>query len=245
MNFFIAGMLQTLIWWIYFLTVSNIQTVAKSYISCASLVSAMRPVLQCCCVAAVNPPDDYQIAVSGSLQQTDQLISEDFLIIGPEGCILPIKLREAQKILYKGEDTLPHIKVAVSTGADEKQLTDLIRRYTAQTQTVVSPLMAGVEALGDDLFLIKLPEPITLPESMFVLQRAPFVMSYGPSSELSEVPSDLWAKHKNHVGRVTTAPPHVVQLKANAALPEIRQYNLPQRAIADIEGVIKSLLSFP
>lgn len=61
-----------------FFTVNNIQNIAKSFPSCASLVSAMRPVLECCCVAAVNPPDDYQTAASGSLS-TDQLICDNFL----------------------------------------------------------------------------------------------------------------------------------------------------------------------
>ncbi|XP_053192727.1 uncharacterized protein LOC128376898 [Scomber japonicus] len=72
--------------------------------------------------------------------------------------------------------------------------------------------------------------------------KPPHPAEYGPPSELSEVPSYLWAKHKNHVGFVNSAPPHKVTLKPNVTLPAIRQYNLPHRAITGIETVIQSLL---
>ena len=54
-------------------TIANIQSIAKTSPACASLLSAMRPLLCFCCVAAIL------------LQQQDQLVCEDFLIMAPEG----------------------------------------------------------------------------------------------------------------------------------------------------------------
>ncbi|XP_053183950.1 uncharacterized protein LOC128367259 [Scomber japonicus] len=104
----------------------------------------------------------------------------------------------------------------------------------SQNQTIIN--------LGEELYLLSLSENTQLPESTFVLFQPPHPAEYGPPSELSEVPSYLWAKHKNHVGFVNSAPPHKVTLKPNVTLPAIRQYNLPHRAITGIETVIQSLL---
>ena len=41
---------------------------------------------------------------------------------------------------------------------------------------------------------------------------------------------------------MNSAPPHKVTLKSDAKLPMIRQYNLPHKSIAGIEGVIQSPL---
>lgn len=71
----------------------------------------------------------------------------------------------------------------------------------------------------------------------------PLLSQFGPQTELPEVPSALWAKHKNHVRFVTSALPHNTTLKANAKLPMVRQYHLPYRSIAGIEGVVHSLLN--
>ena len=93
----------------------------------------------------------------------------------------------------------------------------------SQTQTVTS--------LGDNLYMLHLSEQTVLPQSMFVLQQPPLSVQYGPPSDLSEVPAILWAKHKNHVELIKSAPPQRVILKANAMLPTINQYHLPQKAI--------------
>uniref|UniRef100_UPI00398ED842 uncharacterized protein n=1 Tax=Pristiophorus japonicus TaxID=55135 RepID=UPI00398ED842 len=59
---------------------------------------------------------------------------------------------------------------------------------------------------------------------------------------LNQVSSELWAKHKNHVGQVHSAVPHRIQLIKNAVLPSIRQYRLPPEAENGIEPVISALL---
>ena len=65
---------------------------------------------------------------------------------------------------------------------------------------------------------------------------------YSPPS-LSQVPSKLWAMHKNHAGFVTSSPPLKVTLKSDATLPCIRQYRLSPEALDGIQPVITSLLS--
>lgn len=85
--------------------------------------------------------------------------------------------------------------------------------------------------------MLSLSEHIQLPQSTFVLPQPPPSKQYGPPSELSGVPSILY-----HVGFMISAPPHKVTLKPYAKLPTIRQYNLPHKSIAGIEGVIQSPL---
>lgn len=87
--------------------------------------------------------------------------------------------------------------------------------------------------------MIKLEEPVELPESTFVLQRPCFQDHYGPPSDLVEVPSDLWAKPKSHVG-LLYMPLRRVTLKANAKLRMIQQYLFS--IINGIDKLIQMLL---
>uniref|UniRef100_A0A3B4U985 ribonuclease H n=1 Tax=Seriola dumerili TaxID=41447 RepID=A0A3B4U985_SERDU len=105
--------------------------------------------------------------------------------------------------------------------------------YSFQTQTITH--------LGEEMYMLFLSAHIQLPHSNFVMHQPPPPPQYGPPSELAEVPYTLWAKHKNHIGLVTSAPPHQVTLKPNVSLPRIRQYRIPPKAIAGIEDVIQSL----
>lgn len=68
--------------------VPQIQSITKT------LMSAMRPVLNCFCVAAVNPTEEYKRECYPYLNTRDHLISEQFLLMGPSGCALSIKLPE-------------------------------------------------------------------------------------------------------------------------------------------------------
>lgn len=115
--------------------------------------------------------------------------------MGPQGCALPIQLNNTQNELYVGDVSSPHVMSCQCHAAD------------SSAQTITS--------LGEGMFILNLNEHIALPQSTLVLQQPPLPIQYGPPSELSEVPTVLWAKHKNHVGLVTSAPSHKVTLKAS------------------------------
>lgn len=83
---------------------------------------------------------------------------------------------------------------------------------------------------------------VSLPHSTFIPWRIPLPPLYGPPSDSSGGPNELWTKHKYHVGFVTSALPHVVKFKPNSKFPMTTEYKLRQKAIAAIEGVIQSLL---
>ena len=118
----------------------------------------------------------------------------------------------------------------------------MVAQCQALREAVPASQHQTVTYLGEELYMLSLDEHMQLQMSTFVTYQPPLPAQYGPPSELSEVPPILWAKHKNHVGFVNSAPPHKVTLKPNAKLPMIRQYNLPHRAVVGIESVIQSLL---
>ncbi|XP_042261512.1 uncharacterized protein LOC121893578 [Thunnus maccoyii] len=223
-------------------TVSSIQKIAQISPACATQMSAMRPVLQCHCTAAFNPPEVYKQLADVFLNTQEGLECEQCLFVGPQGCAIPIRLSDAQRKLVNDKDSFPYITVAVSPGCDPQQLESMVAQCQALRGAAQTPQTQTITHLGLELYMLSLTEHIQLPQSRFVLQQPPLPTQYGPPSELSEVPSILWAKHKNHVGFVNSAPPHEVTLKPGAKLPMVRQYNLPHKSIAGIEGVIQSLL---
>ncbi len=223
-------------------TVSSIQNIAKTSPPCAALMSGMRPLLQCHCTAAFNPSEPYKQVAAAVINQQQGLVSEQCLFVGPQGCAIPIELSDHQSALFDVKLSSPHVTVAVSSGCEPKHLEAMVARCQALRQAVSSPPAQTITYLGDELYMITLTEHIDLAHSVFVFHQPPPPPSYGPPSGLAEVPSILWAKHKNHVGLVVSAPPHRVTLKPNAPLPRIRQYKLPPQAIAGIEHVIQSLL---
>ena len=226
-------------------TVSNFQKIAKISPTCATLMSAMRSLLRCECTAAFNPSQELIQLAGIHLDKKEKLECEQILFVGPEGSALPMLLTERQSELFDDNDSFPHIAVAVTPGHEARELGKMVARcQTLRASNEGSPSQM-VTTLGYDLYMINMPARIELPESTFIVQQPPLATEYGPPSELAEVPAILWARHKNHVGFVNSAPPHLVTLKANAKLPMIRQYSLPPpppKAIAGIEGVIQSLL---
>lgn len=223
-------------------TVPNIQKVATASPSCASLMSAMRPLQNCHCTAAFNPLEQYQVLAREFLNTQQRLESEPVLFVGPQGCAIPIQLSNTQNTLFEVKNSFPHITVAVSPGKEPKHLGKMVARCQELREAVSASQNQTITHLGEELYMLTLTENIQLPDSTFVLFQPPPAAEYGPPSELSEVPTSLWAKHKNHVGFVNSAPPHKVTLKPNVTMPAIRQYNLPPKAIAGIETVIQSLL---
>ncbi|XP_027139064.1 uncharacterized protein LOC113746658 [Larimichthys crocea] len=223
-------------------TVSDIQKIAKSSPTCATLMSTMRPLLHCHCTAAFNPSEQYKQLVSRFLNKQEGLECEQCLFVGPQGCAIPVQLSSEQQRLFNVENSYPHIVVAVTPGCELKHLGDMVAQCQALKEAVPASQHQTVTYLGEELYMLSLDEHMQLPMSTFVTHQPPFPTQYGPPSELSEVPPILWAKHKNHVGFVNSAPPHKVTLKPNAKLPMIRQYNLPHRAVVGIESVIQSLL---
>lgn len=55
-------------------------------------MSAMRPLIECYCAAAVDASAEYDNLSSFSLQTQFNLACENDWIVGPEGCVLPIQL---------------------------------------------------------------------------------------------------------------------------------------------------------
>lgn len=86
-------------------TVLSIQKMAKTSPPCATLMSAMRPVLDCHCTAAFNPTEEYKHFADAFLNTHEWLQSEQILFVGPQGCALPIKLNEKQHTLFQVNDS--------------------------------------------------------------------------------------------------------------------------------------------
>ncbi|XP_034089450.1 uncharacterized protein LOC117557643 [Gymnodraco acuticeps] len=224
----------------------GIQNIASISPACASMMSSMRPVLHCHCTAAFNPSSEYALSVRSYCNSSDRLECEQFLFIGPQGCALPIRLTPLQQGFHVVE-TAPHVTLAVTTGSSPEEVGAMAAHCQARLEVATASLprthTPNLINLGEEHYMLRLPKPICLPQSTFSHFQPPLPTEYGPPSDFSEVPATLWAKHKNHVGFVKSAPPHRVTLKANARLPAIRQYNLPQKAILGITGVIESLLA--
>ena len=223
-------------------TVPSIQQFAKVSPPCATLMSAMRPLLHCYGTAAFNPSQEYKEMADVFLNTQGELNCEQCLFVGPQGCAIPLQLSTTQSRLFNVKDSPPHIAVAVAPGYQPHQLGGMVARCQELRQAVPASHTQQITHLGEDMYLLRLDQHMQLPQSTFVLQQPPLPVQYGPPSELSDVPPILWAKHKNHVGFVNSAPPHKVTLKPNAKLPVIRQYNLPHKAIMGIGSVIHSLL---
>ena len=203
-------------------TVSNIQKIAKISPICATLMSAMRPLLRCECTAAFNPSQELIRLAGIHLDKKEKLECEQILFVGPEGSALPMLLTERQSELFDDNDSCPLIAVAVTPGHEARELGKMVARcQTLRASNEGSPSQM-VTTLGYDLYMINMSARIELPDSTFIVQQLPLETEYGPPSELAEVPAILWARHKNHVGFVNSAPPHRVTLKANAKLPMIR-----------------------
>lgn len=171
-------------------------------------------------------------------KKKEKLECKQILFVGPEGSALSMLLTERQSELFDDNDSWPHIAVAVTPGHEPRELGKMVARCQKLRASNEGSKTQKVTTLGCELYMINMPARIELPDSTFITQQPPLVTEYGPPSELAEVPSILWARHKNHVGFVNSAPPHLVTLKPNVKLPMIRQYNLSHKAIAGIEGVI-------
>ena len=89
-----AGLCQSLTW----LTFSHVTKLSPA---CASLMSAMRPGIHCCCVAAVSPIQEYKSVCYSYLNTQDHLISEQFLLRGSSGYALSVKLSEKTTTLIQ------------------------------------------------------------------------------------------------------------------------------------------------
>lgn len=222
--------------------VSHIQALAKTSPACAALASGARPVLSAFCTAAVNPSDEYAQSAQNTLNTQQWLKGEEFLYVGPQGCALPITLTEAQRTLMQNKEEPPFALIALGLGSDLGQVREMVKYCHSVAKPQTAPVLQPAHHLGNDCYQLYLTDPLDRILAIFVKQTTPFEIEFGPPSELAEVPQELWAKHKNHVGLIQSAEPHRVTLKQNAQLPRIRQYRLSPRAVMGIKGVIESLL---
>merc|ERR1712035_157817 len=149
-------------------TVADIQQVAKSSPACATLMSAMRPVLQCQCTAAHNPSSEYKQRADAFLNTNQRLQCEPVLFVGPQGCTLPIQLSDQQNQLYDVKNLPPHVTVAVAPGHEPDGVAKMMAQALLLRAAKAGSHSQLITHLGEDLYMLDLSDQIILlPQSTF------------------------------------------------------------------------------
>ena len=139
--------------------VSNIQKIAKTSPACATLMSAMRPLLHCHCTAAFNPSEQYKQLANVLLNTQEGLECEQCLFVGPQGCAIQIRLSDTQrKLVNDDKDSFPHITVAVAPGCEPQQLGSMVAQCQALRGAAHASQTQTITHLCQELYMLSLSE---------------------------------------------------------------------------------------
>ena len=184
-------------------------------------------------------PIEYQQKTCLFLNHTDAFNPITQLYIGPAGCAAVVSLTKKQFSLLH-DDTVPHIILAISPTHTPQELKNMIKTLHNTKPISSSANSTGIlHTLQSDGWRLDLKTPLFANSSCTFEKHSPAPSpDYSPPQSLSQVPSKLWAMHKNHAGFVTSSPPLKVTLKSDATLPCIQQYHLSPKALDGIQRVI-------
>uniref|UniRef100_UPI00398ECE3E uncharacterized protein n=1 Tax=Pristiophorus japonicus TaxID=55135 RepID=UPI00398ECE3E len=191
--------------------------------------------------------ETYQCLVQSFLNREEIVEATPRIYFGPEELGVAIDLTPLQQQRFREANSTPHLTLAVKPPAKPKDMGPMIvgierekQQHGYQPWAVIKLQNVQIDFITHNRGILQWKGKNHA--STFEKQQPPEQPSPKLPMALNQVSSELWAKHKNHVGQVHSAVPHRVQLIKNAVLPSIRQYRLPPEAENGIEPVISALL---